>query len=87
MTASDSFVPHLYKIKWLFTAPDYYKGNWSRCPLYPSDADYVVIDTRYRNDEKRGKYLTELMGNNYTLIASGGYAELYERNIKIGVTE
>ena len=87
VTASDAFVPHLYRIKWLFTAPDYYKKNWEKSPVKPYNADYVVIDTRYKNNEKRGVYLKELMGSNYTLIAKGGFAELYERKIKVAVTE
>lgn len=87
VTACDAFVPHLYKVKWLFTAPDYYKTNWNQCPIKPYETDYIVLDTRYRNNENRGQYLSSIMGNNYRLIKSGGFAELYERKVKIEVRE
>ena len=87
VTASDSMVPHLYKIKWLFTVPEYYAANHDKNPIKPSEADYVVIDSRYLNNEKRGVALTEMMGDNYTEVARGGIAILYERKLKVKVAE
>ena len=71
VTATDSLVPHLYKVEWLYTIPDYYSQNRDK----PIDTDYFVIDTRYtdRADEMRAT-----MGDQYTLIRSAGFVELYQ---------
>ena len=71
VTATHSLVPHLYKVEWLYTMPDYYQKNRDK----PVDTDYFVIDTRYSdvaNDMKA------VMGNNYNLVKSAGFAELYQ---------
>lgn len=71
VTATHSLVPHLYKVEWLYTMPDYYTQKRDK----PVDTDYFVIDTRYSdiaNDMKA------VMGNNYTLVKSAGFAELYQ---------
>ena len=73
VTAAHSLVPHLYKVEWLYTMPDYYSGNRDK----PVDTDYFVIDTRYGDLVTSMK---EVMGNNYTLIKSAGFAELYKHN-------
>jgi uncharacterized membrane protein len=73
VTASHSLVPHLYKVEWLYTMPDYYSSNRDK----PVDTDYFVIDTRY------GDLANEMhtaMGQNYSLISSAGFAELYRHN-------
>ncbi|MBQ3265811.1 MAG: DUF2079 domain-containing protein [Ruminococcus sp.] len=73
VTAAHSLVPHLYKVEWLYTMPDYYGSNRDK----PVDTDYFVIDTRYSdlaNDMKT------VMGNQYTLVQSAGFAELYKHN-------
>lgn len=73
VTASHSLVPHLYKVEWLYSMPDYYTQNRDK----PVDTDYFVIDTRYGElaQEMKG-----VMGNNYTLIKTAGFAELYQHN-------
>ena len=61
----------LYKVEWLYTMPDYYTQKRDK----PVDTDYFVIDTRYSdiaNDMKA------VMGDNYTLVKSAGFAELYQ---------
>ena len=71
VTATHSLVPHLYKVEWLYTMPDYYTQKRDK----PVDTDYFVIDTRYSdiaNDMKA------VMGNNYDLVKSAGFAELYQ---------
>ena len=73
VTAAHSLVPHLYKVEWLYTMPDYYTSNRDK----PVDTDYFVIDTRF------GDLATEMhtaMGENYTLVSSAGFAELYRHN-------
>ena len=87
VTASDTIVPHLSHIKWLFTAPDYKISNWDKLPIKPYEADYFVLDTRYRNNESRYIWLTKQMADNYTLVEAKGFAELYERKVKIEVRE
>lgn len=71
VTATHSLVPHLYKVEWLYTMPDYYKQNRDK----PVDTDYFVIDTRYSDVANEMK---EIMGNNYNLVKSAGFAELYQ---------
>ena len=73
VTASHSLVPHLYKVEWLYTMPDYYPENRDK----PIDTDYFVIDTRYSDlaDEMK-----EIMDDDYTLVRSAGFAELYKHN-------
>lgn len=73
VTASHSIVPHLYKVEWLYTMPDYYSANRDK----PVDTDYFVIDTR--NSELASEMKT-VMGSNYTLIKTAGFAELYQHN-------
>lgn len=71
VTATHSLVPHLYKVEWLYTMPDYYTQKRDK----PVDTDYFVIDTRYAdiaNDMKA------IMGDNYNLVKSAGFAELYQ---------
>lgn len=85
VTACDAMVPHLYKIKWLFTVPEYYSKNWGKNPILPSQADYCVVDLRYQT---RVEKMQAVMGDNYVLVGSvPGYAELYERKVKVRVTE
>ena len=70
VTAAHSLVPHLYKVEWLYTMPDYNPQNRDK----PVDTDYFVIDTRYAdlaNDMKA------VMGDQYDLINQAGFAELY----------
>ena len=71
VTAADSLVPHLYKVEWLYTMPDYYTANRDK----PIDTDYFVIDTRYSNLEQE---MHSVMGDQYTLIRSAGFVELYQ---------
>ena len=71
VTASHSLVPHLYKVEWLYTMPDYYSSNRDK----PVDTDYFVIDTRYGDLASEMK---TVMGDRYELVRSGGFAELYK---------
>ena len=73
VTASHSLVPHLYRVEWLYTMPDYYTDNRDK----PIDTDYFVIDTRFPDlaDEMKS-----VMGDNYTLIRSAAFVELYRHN-------
>ena len=71
VTASHSLVPHLYKVEWLYTMPDYNKQNRDK----PVDTDYFVIDTRYTDLAKEMK---EVMGTQYNLVSTAGFAELYQ---------
>ena len=71
VTATDSLVPHLYKVEWLYTMPDYYPANRDK----PIDTDYFVIDTRYAD---KAEEMRSIMGDQYTLIRSAGFAELYQ---------
>ena len=73
VTAAHALVPHLYKVEWLYTMPDYYSANRDK----PVDTDYFVIDTRYGDLANEMK---QVMGNNYTLVKSAGFAELYKHN-------
>ena len=73
VTAAHALVPHLYKVEWLYTMPDYYTQNRDK----PVDTDYFVIDTRYSDLANEMK---QVMGNNYTLVKSAGFAELYKHN-------
>ena len=85
VTAAHSLVPHLYKIEWLYTVPEYYAKNHDKLKVKPDQADYVVIDTRSSQQDTAQK-LRDLMGDNYTLVRTGGFAELYERKLKVKVT-
>lgn len=71
VTAAHSLVPHLYKVEWLYTMPDYNKQNRDK----PVDTDYFVIDTRYTDLANEMK---EVMGTQYNLISTAGFAELYQ---------
>ncbi len=71
VTAAHSLVPHLYKVEWLYTMPDYNTKNRDK----PIDTDYFVIDTRY--SELAGEMKT-VMGDQYNLIKTAGFAELYQ---------
>ena len=73
VTASHSLVPHLYKVEWLYTMPDYYSQNRDK----PVDTDYFVVDTRYSDLATEMK---TVMGNQYSLIQTAGFAELYKHN-------
>ena len=84
VTADNSIVPHLYKVEWLFTVPDYYTNNHDKLTVKPTEADYFVVDTR---SEKRSSQMYEMMGDNYTLVRKSGFAELYERKQKVRVSE
>lgn len=70
VTASHSLVPHLYKVEWLYTMPDYHPQNRDK----PVDTDYFVIDTRYADLANEMK---EVMDDQYDLINQAGFAELY----------
>lgn len=84
VTADHALVPHLYKVEWLYTVPDYYTKNHDKLTVKPDEADYFVVDTRYA---ERSSALYDMMGDNYTLVREGGFAQLYERKVKIEVTE
>ncbi len=71
VTAAHSLVPHLYKVEWLYTMPDYNKQNRDK----PVDTDYFVIDTRYTDLANEMK---EVMGTQYNLVSTAGFAELYQ---------
>ncbi len=71
VTASHSLVPHLYKVEWLYTMPDYNTSKRDK----PVDTDYFVIDTR---NSELAQEMKTVMGNNYNLIQSAGFAELYQ---------
>lgn len=71
VTASHSLVPHLYKVEWLYTMPDYYGKNRDK----PVDTDYFVIDTRNTDLTNEMK---SVMGDNYQLVQKAGFAELYQ---------
>lgn len=71
VTASHSLVPHLYKVEWLYTMPDYNTSKRDK----PVDTDYFVIDTR---NSELAQEMKTVMGSNYNLIQSAGFAELYQ---------
>lgn len=71
VTAAHSLVPHLYKVEWLYTMPDYYGDNRDK----PVDTDYFVIDTRYSDLVNEMK---SVMGDQYVLKDKKGFAELYQ---------
>ena len=73
VTAAHALVPHLYKVEWLYTMPDYYSNNRDK----PVDTDYFVIDTRYSDLANEMK---QVMANNYSLVQTAGFAELYKHN-------
>ncbi len=73
VTAAHSLVPHLYKVEWLYTMPDYNAANRDK----PVDTDYFVIDTRYSDLANEMK---QVMANNYSLVQTAGFAELYKHN-------
>ena len=73
VTAAHSLVPHLYKVEWLYTMPEYYAANRDK----PVDTDYFVIDTRYSDLANEMK---QVMANNYSLVQTAGFAELYKHN-------
>ncbi len=70
VTAYGFFVPHLYYIDDLHTSPDYYADY--------VQTDYYVIDTRYSSDSHTAKMINT-MGDDYEMIAEGGYAQLYRK--------
>ena len=72
VTASDSMVPHLYKVEWLYTVPDYYTSNRDN----PLQTDYFVMDTRYSD---RVSEMQGYMGDDYNLVKTAGFAQLYQR--------
>ena len=84
VTADHALVPHLYKVKWLYSVPDNYEENHDKLSVKPTEADYFVVDTR---SSSRAQNLYDMMGNNYTLVRKSGFAELYERKLKVKVTE
>lgn len=71
VTAAHALVPHLYKVEWLYTMPDYYSSNRDK----PVDTDYFVVDTRYSDLAAEMK---DVMGSNYDLVKKAGFAELYK---------
>ena len=81
VTASHSLVPHLYKVEWLYSMPDYYSQNRNNAEYLadgrnvPVDTDYYVIDTRYNDLANEMK---TAMGSNYNLVKQAGFAELYQ---------
>ncbi|MBQ3330485.1 MAG: DUF2079 domain-containing protein [Ruminococcus sp.] len=81
VTAAHSLTPHLYKVEWLYSMPDYYPQNRSNAEYLsngrnkPADTDYFVIDTRYTDLANEMK---TAMGSNYNLIKTAGFAELYQ---------
>lgn len=81
VTAAHSLVPHLYKVEWLYSMPDYYPQNRNNATYLqdgrnvPVDTDYYVIDTRYSDLANEMK---TAMGNNYTMVKKAGFAELYQ---------
>ena len=71
VTSYGFFVPYLSYIDDLHTCPDYYADY--------EQTDYVVVDTRYKNDSHTAKMIAS-MEDDYTLVCEGGYAQIYKRN-------
>ncbi|MBQ6627050.1 MAG: DUF2079 domain-containing protein [Ruminococcus sp.] len=69
VTASHYVMPHLYFIEEIYTVPDYYKEL--------EQTDYYVVDTRYADGVEE---MTEAMGDDYTLVSSSSFVEVYKRN-------
>lgn len=67
VTAGHYIAPHLYFVKELYSVPDYYKDI--------EQTDYFVVDTRNSEYEESMK---DVMGDDYTLINSAGFVELYK---------
>ena len=70
VTAYGYMIPHLYYIDDLHSCPEYY-GEYEK-------TDFYVIDTRYAGDDHTKKML-RAMGDDYELLMSAGYAEIYRR--------
>ena len=75
VTAAHGLVPHLYRIEWLYTMPDYNPKNRQLYPEQPLDTDYFAIDTRYAD---LANDMRAMMGSNYDLQATAGFIELYK---------
>ena len=69
VTAAHKIMPHLYFIPQLYTVPDYY-GELN-------ETEYYVIDTR---DSSTSSPMKEAMGDNYHLVRSAGFIEIYQHN-------
>ena len=69
VTASHYVMPHLYFIEEIYTVPDYYKEL--------EQTDYYVVDTRYADGVEE---MTEAMGDDYTLVSTCSFVEVYKRN-------
>lgn len=67
VTAGHYVMPHLYFVKELYTVPDYYKDI--------EQTDYFVIDTR---DSTNTPEMKAVMGNDYSLVDSAGFVEIYK---------
>ena len=70
VTAYGFFIPHLAYIDDLHSSPEYYAEY--------VQTDYYVLDSRYISDSHSEKMLTA-MEDDYTLIAEGGFAKLYQK--------
>lgn len=70
VTANEFLVPHISKIQNLYSFPARYGSI--------SQTDYYVFDTRYKNNEDYD--VSSIMGDNYSLVDSGGYVEVYKKN-------
>ncbi len=69
VTSSHYIMPHLYFIEEIYTVPDYYKEL--------EKTDYYVLDTRYSDGVDE---MTEAMGDDYTLVSTSDFVEVYKRN-------
>ena len=85
VTCSSNLMPHLYRIKWLYSTgiPQKYQAYRTDPELIeeglnvPLDTDYFIIDTRYSSDEIRNTMNST--GKQYELLKKAGFAELYQK--------
>lgn len=70
VTAYGYMMPHMPYIDNMRTCPEYYAEY--------APTDYYVIDSRFKGDTHTKKMLAA-MGDSYTCVAEGGYAEIYKR--------
>ena len=68
VTATTFFTPRLYRHKIVFMAPYTSEENYR--------TEYVLMDTR-TNAEEAAK-IEQYMGNDYTMIGTGGYCKVYK---------
>ncbi len=71
VTADNSIVPHLYFVKQLYTIPEHYEENKTI-----GKTEYYVTDTRDKENEQE---LLNIMGNDYELIKSVSFVNIYQQ--------